>query len=349
MDPTGVHEGPARPARSVTSPMGPNERDSGMKNWKCALVAVVVLAVAGSAVADPSIGIYFDEAGTLTQTKIDPLPEMGTAYIVVKEAAMRVGGAAFSVDLPENVVATYVPPEGGSLHFGDMDGLEIGLYEYVPVFNPGDVAVLGTIEYYSTSSVIMGEISVGVHPGYTNIVVADNEGGQANAIGMTSHVTIHPTPTIGVYWDEAGTITTLNTNGGFGVTHTGYIMVKDAEMGVGGATFKLDLNPDIMLGGATPADALVLGSLTSGVEMGLYSYLPVYGSGVGVLYTIDLITFNNLMTDAELSISNHPSYDAPIVANTTAYSFESEGLTSTLTIVIPTENKAWGDVKNLYQ
>ncbi|MBU0740807.1 hypothetical protein KKG45_04480 [bacterium] len=320
-----------------------------MKNWKCAFVAIVVFALAGLAVAEPNIGVYFDEAGTVTNATIEPLPAMGTGYLYVKNADLLVGGAAFAVDIDPGITTFFheVPELG--LYFGDLEGLEVGLYQWIPVFGPDDGALLGTFDFYSTTPVILGEITVGSHPNYTTPIVASSEGVQYEATGITTHLTIHSTPTIGIYFDEAGTVQHIEPNGGVGVTHTAYIMIKEAEMIVGGATFKLEIDPLIMLGSAVPVDALVLGSLTSGVEMGLYTYMPVFGAGTGLLYTIDLITFNNLMTDAPLTISNHPNYDYPVVADNNAYQFEADGLTSTMTIVVPTENKAWGDVKNLYQ
>ncbi len=320
-----------------------------MKNWKCALVAVVVLAFAGLAVAEPTIGVYFDEACTVTSATIEPMPATGTGYLYVKNAEMMIGGAAFAVDIDPSITTSFQEVPGLGLYFGDLDGLEVGLYQWISNFGPDDAALLGTFSFYSPTTVINSEINVVAHPNYATPVVANGEALPFVAEGLTSYVTIHSTPTIGVYWDEAGTLTHLDTNGGIGVTHTAYIMVKEAEMVVGGVTFKLELDPLIMLGSVVPVDALILGSLSSGVEIGLYTYMPVFGPEVGLLYTIDLITFDNLMTDAQLTITNHPNYSYPIVADNNAYPFNAEGLISTLTIVVPTENKAWGEVKSLYQ
>ncbi|MBC8422937.1 hypothetical protein H8E07_02325 [bacterium] len=319
-----------------------------MKNWKCAIVAVVVLAFAGGAWAVPSIGVYFDEAGTSTSQTIEPAPVMGHGYVLIKDAEMLVGGAAFSIDIDPQISYLWHQVPNLGLYFGDLAGMEIGLYEFIPVFEDGG-ALLGTFDFYATGSVVHAPITVSEHPNYAAPIVADNMGTQSEAEGLTTYLTIHSTPTVGVYFDEAGTEQHLSTNGGFGVTHTAYVMVREADMVVGGATFKLELDPLIMLGTATPVDALVLGSLTSGVEMGLYSYMPVFDTDAGLLYTIDLITFDNLMLEAPLVVTNHPNYDDVIVADSGAYQWVSEGLTSTLTIVVPTDERSWGDVKSLYQ
>jgi len=319
-----------------------------MKNWKCAIVAVVVLAFAGGAWAVPSIGVYFDEAGTTTGQTIEPAPFMGHGYVLIKDAQMLVGGAAFSIDIDPQISYLWHQVPNLGLYFGDLAGMEIGLYEFIPVF-ADEGALLGTFDFYATGSVVHAPITVSAHPSYEAPIVADNMGTQSEAEGLTTHLTVHATPTVGVYFDEESTDRDLVTNGGFGVTHTAYVMVREGDMVVGGATFKLELDPLIMLGTATPVDALVLGSLTSGVEMGLYSYMPVYGTQAGLLYTIDLITFDNLMVEAPLIISNHPNYDDVIVADSDAYQWVSEGLASTLTIVVPTDERSWGDVKSLYQ
>jgi hypothetical protein len=319
-----------------------------MKNWKCAFVAVVVLALAGGAVAEPTIGVYFDAEGTNTNAIIEPAPYLGSGYLLVKNADMLVGGAAFSVDIDPALSYIWHEVPGLGLYFGDLAGLEVGLYDWIPVFED-DGALFGTFDLYATGTVFRAPISVGTHPSYATPVIADNMGTQFEASGLTSTLTVHTTPTVGVYFDEEGTVRDYNTNGGIGVTHTAYIMIRDANMVVGGATFKLELDPLIMLGSATPVDALVLGSLTSGVEMGLYSYMPVFGTDPGLLYTIDLMTFDNLMVEAPLTITNHPNYDEVIVADSDAFQWPSEGLVSTLTIVVPTDEASWGDVKSLYQ
>jgi hypothetical protein len=320
-----------------------------MKNWKCAFVAVAVLAFASLSVAQPTIGVYFDEDGTSLDTVIEPLPGLCTGYVLIKDAEMLVGGAAFSIDIDPGITYIYNPLTAQGIYLGDESGVEIGLYSWIPVFGPEDGALMATFSFFSATPVMSGEITVGTHPNYATPMVANSEGIQYAAEGLTSYLTIHSTPTIGVYFDEAGTEQAKVTNGGVGVIHQAYILVKNAEMLVGGATFTLELDPLIMLGNAVPASALVLGSLTTGVEMGLYSYLPVFGTDVGLLYSLDLMTFNNIMTDAPLTITNHPSYTNPMVADNNAFQFDAVGETALLTIVVPTEEKAWGDVKSLYR
>lgn len=320
-----------------------------MKNWKSIIVAVAVLAFAGVSVAQPTIGVYFDAEGTVLNGNAGPLPDIATGYVMIKDANMLVGGAAFSLDIDPSLTYVWNPNSTEGLFIGDENGVEIGLYNFTPIFDPEDFALLATLTIYSAPQVVGAPITVNAHPNYATPIVANSEALQFEAEGLHSSLTLHATPHIGVYFDEDGTEPALVTNGGVGVVHHAWIVVKEAEMLVGGAAFKLVIDPLIMIGAATHPDALVLGSLTTGVEMGLYNYIPVFGTDAGVLYSLDLMTFDNVMEDAPLTITNHPLYDAPVVADNNAYQFEAVGETGLLTIVVPTEAKAWGEVKNLYR
>jgi len=317
-----------------------------MKNWKCALVAVVVLAFSGVALAQPSIGVYFDEEGTSLYHTGPLAPEMNHGYIIVKDAEMMLGGAAFAVDMdPDLMVANVTWAEG--MVVGDLAGVEIGLYNVVPVFDDA-IALIGTIDMFTFDAVANAELAVVAHPNYDAPKVADMASLQADAEGLTSILNTRSTPTLRVYFDEEGTETAAERNGGLGEVHSAYIMVREAEMMVGGAAFKLVMDPLIMLGNAQYASGFVIGSVTSGVEMGLYEYLPVFGTAPGLLVSMDLITFDNLMDHAELTIVAHDNYDWPMVADNNALQHPSDGLTSYLTIAVPSEQKSWGDVKSLY-
>ncbi len=320
-----------------------------MKNWKSIIVAVAVLAFAGVSVAQPTIGVYFDAEGTDLNGFAGPLPDAATGYVMIKDANMLVGGAAFALDIDPSLTYFWSPLTSEGLYVGDENGVEIGLYNFTPVFDPADFCLVATLSFFSETQVVSAPVSVEKHPNYDYPVVANNEGMQYEATGLDSYLTLHATPTIGVYFDADGTLDALETNGGTGVIHEAWILVKDAQMLVGGATFKLEVDPLIMIGSAIHPPALVLGSLTTGVEMGLYDYIPVFGSDAGVLYELALMTFDNVMEDAPLTITNHPSYANPIAADNNAYQFDAIGETGYLTIVVPTDPMAWGEVKNLYR
>ena len=319
-----------------------------MKNWKCTIVAVAVLAFASLSVAQPTIGVYFDTEATQLNAFAGP-SDYVPAYVMIKNADAMIGGCAFAVDIDEDLSYFWATDPELGLYMGDENGLELGLYTYASCFGEDGYVQVGSFTFYSSTQVIGAEISVVNHPSYATPIIADNSSLEIEATGLSSTLTLHSTPHIGVYFDEDATQSDLVTNGGVGVIHEAYIIVTDAEMLVGGATFKLDLDSTIMIGGAVHPEALVLGSLTTGVEMGLYNYLPVFDTQVGVLYELSLMTFDNVMEDAELAISNHPSYATPVVADNGAYEFEAIGDSGFLTIAVPTDDKSWGEVKDLYR
>jgi len=133
-------------------------------------------------------------------------------------------------------------------------------------------------------------------------------------------------PSIGVYFDEEAT----ELSGFFGIipdVAEAYVIVRDAEMLLGGASFDLDIDPAITV------SSLVWNGLAiddaDGIEIGLYSPLPVFGDQVALLGTMTMYSFTNMDTKM-ITVTNHTSYETPIVADVNALVYEAEGLTSYL-------------------
>jgi len=156
-------------------------------------------------------------------------------------------------------------------------------------------------------------------------------------------------PSIGVYFDEAATISHGNPTGGLGVIHTAYVCATNCNMMVAGASFKLVADPQIMVMTTTYPEGLAVGEIATGVDLGISHPVAAFASDVAVLATLTMTTYDNVMTDAELTITNHPDYASPIVADSAAELHAAAGLTSFLTVTVANENKSWSDVKNLFQ
>lgn len=169
------------------------------------------------------------------------------------------------------------------------------------------------------------------------------------AIVALASVSFAQTPGIGVFFDEAGTISDASLNGGLGEIHTAYVCATDCEMMVAGASFKLVLDPQIMLLTATYPEGLAVGEIAAGVDLGLTNPIAAFFGDAALLATLQLTTFDNLMDHAPLTISNHPNYLTPIVADTSAALHEAAGLTSYLTIPVAAEEMSWSGVKTLFQ
>jgi len=156
-------------------------------------------------------------------------------------------------------------------------------------------------------------------------------------------------PAIGVFFDEAGTQSSASLNGGVGEIHTAYVCAVDAEMMVGGASFKLVLDPQILLLTATYPAGLAIGEISAGVDLGLTDAIPAFMGGAAVLATLQLTTFDNLLDNAPMTITNHPNYATPIIADSQATLHAADGLTGYLSIPVPAESMTMSQVKVLYQ
>lgn len=156
-------------------------------------------------------------------------------------------------------------------------------------------------------------------------------------------------PAIGVFFDVDGTQSSASLNGGVGEIHTAYVCAVDVEMMVGGASFKLVMDPQILLLTATYPPGLAIGEITEGVDLGLSDPLPAFGGGAAVLATVQLTTFDNLLDNAPLTITNSPGYATPIVADSQGYLFAADGQTGYLSIPVAAESMTMSQVKSLFQ
>jgi hypothetical protein len=154
---------------------------------------------------------------------------------------------------------------------------------------------------------------------------------------------------VGVFFDEEATNSNATLNGGLGEFHQAWICAINAEMTVGGAAFKLELDPQILLVGQVWPAGVQIGTLTAGVEVGYTNPIYAYLGTPAILCELSLYTGDNLIDNAELTITNHPNYASVEVADITGPTFEYAGSTSLLTIPVKNEKSNWGDVKNLFR
>ncbi|MDO9693155.1 MAG: hypothetical protein Q7W56_00330 [Candidatus Latescibacteria bacterium] len=317
-----------------------------MKTRYSLLAGVLMLGLASSAMATATIGLFFDTEGNTAQLVGEP-GSVYDGYVLINNSDLLIGGAAFKMESEGGFMIVSETWADGLVFGTLLTGAEIGLYNPIAQFGDDPISICH-IQVFSPTMIVNSHQTIVADPDYDTPMLANSSAILFPADGLTSSITLRPTPEIGVFWDEDGIETVSTQNGGFTEIHNAWIMIRNAEMMVGGAAFKLVLDPRIMILSATPVDGLIFGSLTTGVEIGLYSYLPVFGTDPGLLYTLQMTTFNNLMVNAELQIVNHPNYDAPKVADNSAVAWTANGLTSYLTIPVETEEMSWGQVKSLY-
>ena len=317
-----------------------------MKRLVFAFVTLALFGLSSLAVAQPTIGVYFDEAGTTNVSTIAP-GTLGTGYVIVKDANALLGGASFAMDTAGDFLITAVTFADGVI-LGDLEnGVEIGLYNSIPNFS-GDAAIMATFNYISFDVVNNSQACIVAHPNYASPVVSNSAGLLTAADGLCATFNIRSIPEIGLFWDTEGTELNKVANGGFDEFFDGYILVRGAETLVSGATFRLTNDtPELTVLTTVYADGVVLGDLFGGVEIGLYNNVPVFGPDTALLATLNLWAGNNLI-DATLNIVNHPNYASPNIADSNAVVWDAVGLTSTLLLPVANENATWGEVKSLY-
>lgn len=318
-----------------------------MKRHLLLLSAVLLLA---TPVFAQSIGVYFDEQGTSLYGFSGTAPDNATGYILVKGLNDLCSGAAFTVDIDPRIIAQPPTWVADSIVLGNLaSGIEIGLDLPLPVFGEG-AAMLGSFDMFATYNIHNAPITVGTHPNYATPVVANSAALQFEAEGLTSYLKFHAIPTVCVYFDEAGTQT--GTSYVPNQPLNAYVMIRNAEMLVGGIACKLDaLDPVFMLVSTTYADGVLQGDLYSGMELGLYNPVPVFGTDTALVATMTLFVLENATSvSAEFQIVPHPAYETIVVADTEAYQYPAESCgVSTVDVPIPNEDLTWGSLKTLYR
>jgi hypothetical protein len=133
-------------------------------------------------------------------------------------------------------------------------------------------------------------------------------------------------PNIGVYYDEEA-VDLYGFSGILPDIATGYIVVRDFNQLMGGAAFSIDVDPQVTVSGVAWADGLVQGDYVTGLEIGLYAPIPVFGDQGGLLGEMTLYSFTHV-NNAPITVTNHPNYATPVLADVNALQYEAEGLTS---------------------
>ncbi len=326
-----------------------------MKTWHRILVvvALVVMGTAATAqVVPPQIGVYFDAAGTTTEYPVGGPGEFVTAYIMATGGQFYMGGTSFALDVAPgiNIIASNLAVGGVEIPSNpDLTaGVELGFYD--PVFvDDGHPLVLYTL-VLTVDERPMGDLPITVvaHPNYDNVVVAQNDGALFDTTGGTGFIT-PPPPVLGVYWDQAATITSATYNGGVGEVYTAYVMVTGGPILLGGASFRLSLDPNITLVTAQPVPSVALGDVFNGIEIGLYDPVFVDPDHPGLVMTLVMTTMNNLVDNAPICVINHPDYDSVMLAESDGTLVPAEGGCAFLTVPVENENRSWTDVKALFK
>ncbi|MFH1843550.1 MAG: hypothetical protein ABIF77_10130 [bacterium] len=170
------------------------------------------------------------------------------------------------------------------------------------------------------------------------------------ALFVMSTPVLAQTPTVGIYFDEAGTVPVLTGYNLFQPTTviTLHVVVFWENM-VGGASFAIpELNDSrLALAGFTYADGLNIGDPWDGcgVEFGFSTpQFGFLGNPVHVM-SINVMNIHTEPWEPVFQVLPHCNYTSVIVADRYSTLYDAEGLSG----VIPNDFSTWGELKNLYR
>ncbi len=321
-----------------------------MRTWHGFLTALAMVALAGTAAAQtPALGVFFDAAATQTTATYEGGPtNMYTAYICAVNCEQTVGGVAFRLVKDSRIqILNAVYPAG--VQIGSLtDGIQVGFTDCYNGFFGAPVLIATLTLYTGTSSFNDGDLDIVGYPRSGEVELANCLGEMTYIAGLSSSLTITPQPQVGIYFDLAATNAHATFNGGVDVFHTAYIMITNAEQTVGGAAFKLTMDPRIQLLNATFPAGVQIGQLTDGTQIGFTDcYAGFFGNPV-LCATLTLWTGMNLLSNAELRIDPYPMTGIVQIANCLGELRTVGGGVATLTIPVGVETDSWGGVKSLY-
>lgn len=154
-----------------------------------------------------------------------------------------------------------------------------------------------------------------------------------------------PGATIGIYFDPAANFEYYMMTTAHPLLT--YVCATRAESMIGGAAFRVEMPTWIQLLSETFPAGLPIGDLMTGVELGLTTPLPVFGTDAAVLATFVILPPDYPF--ATLEILPHPSYATPVLADSAGIVIEAVGAYGWLTHPDPNETASWSDVKTLFR
>lgn len=155
---------------------------------------------------------------------------------------------------------------------------------------------------------------------------------------------------IGVYFDTAGTQCSKTVAGGPDEDPFDAYVIAFAEMVVGGAAFKLDKDPAIVVTGVAYPAGIQIGDILTGIEIGLTNPQIGYFGNPVRLATLTIWPGMQIIPYGRLNIVPwSPNYNAVILSDQNGVLSPAVGHCAWLNIPVPEQQTSWGDVKNLYQ
>lgn len=315
---------------------------------------MLLLLLAAAAAAQPTLRLDFYDpgkspVGPYTQLRIG---EIGTAYVVVGNAEMTLGGASFRLaPFPVSGVQPlnqHFPP---GVVIGDLwSGVEIGLASPIPMYG-GDEAVIAWFDFLATELTVR-EILPVAHPGNTAPLVAHAGGPLEEAQGIPGMIEVVLRPTLGLYFDAAGTSQTGSFVGGPDEYRDVWLLIQDLDRPIDALYFTLDLPPSMeVVDTVLPTGAVLDGDLTTGAVISYTPRLEAPGFTPVEMARFTVRLGPEPLFDARLAVTSYdaPGVGSPFVAIFPAQAYRAISLPATITLPIGAEKRTMSEVKALFR
>lgn len=320
---------------------------------KLRITTLCLLLFATASLAEPLIRVDFFDAdkspvGPATQLRIG---EIGTAHVVVSGAEMMLGGASFRLSEPYAAVQplnmTYPP----GVVIGNLwDGVEIGLAEPIPVFGDGE-AIIASFDFLALDLTIT-EIWPMPLPGETAPLIADATGVIAEAAALPGTIFVELRPTIGLYFDEAGTVQDGTFIGGDDEFRDVYMLIRDLDRPIDACYFALSLPPSMeVVETELPEGATLTGDVMTAASIAFSPQLEAPGFTPVLMARFRVRLGGEYLFGAELKAVGYDmgGYGTPAVVIVPAWAFQSISLPAYVTLPIAAERKSMSELKSLYR
>lgn len=320
---------------------------------KIRITTLCLLLCATAVLAQPLIRVdFFDAAkspiGPGTQLRIG---EIGTAHVVVSGAEMMLGGASFRLSEPYAGVLPLNQSFPPGVIIGNLwDGVEIGLSEPIPVFGDGE-AVIASFDFLAQDLTVT-EIWPMPLPGEDAPLIADATGVIAEASALPGTIEVVLRPTIGLYYDEAGTVQDGSFIGGPDEFRDVYMLIRDLDRPVDACYFSLSLPPSMeVVETEIPDGATLNGDIMSAAVLAFTPQLEAPGDTPVFMARFRVRLGGEYLFGAELKAVGYDEggYGSPGVVIFPAQAYRAVSLPAFVTLPISAERKSMSELKSLYR
>ncbi|HRX51799.1 MAG TPA: hypothetical protein P5571_10580 [Candidatus Krumholzibacteria bacterium] len=321
---------------------------------KTRITTLLCLALfATTALATPLLRVDFYDAGKSPVGPVTSLRigEIGTAYVIVSQADMRLGGASFRLTgLPPGIQPLDQNFRPGVV-IGDLwSGVQIGLSDPINIYGDAE-AVIAWFNFLTTDLCIaeFGPVPI---PGETDVLLAHADGTLVVPYTLPGTIQVVLRPAIGLYLDAAGTVQEGSFVGGADEFRDVYMMIHDLDRPVDACFFSLGLPPSMEVTAVElPAGVTLNGDLMSAATLAFTPQLQAPGEARVLLARFTVRLGQEYLTDAELRVGAYESDGAglPAVVIVPAQAYAAVSTPARISLPVGAERTTMSGLKATYR